>query len=86
MYITVDVIVDGALEAEYTALSKETLDEVVGEIMAASASDGLPTQVWAVIHNHDPLPDGEPCGCDMYLTRHAPYVTFNDPEHENITP
>lgn len=72
-YITATVIVDGALETEVELLSFEELQTFITEAALASV-DGLPTEVYALFHDH--VPDSE-CVCLQYLQDHGPHCTFN---------
>jgi hypothetical protein len=80
MYKTVDVIIDGALNGEYTFMTDVPLQRLVEKTGKRASENGLHTQMFVVQHDH-PLaqPDPEECACAQYLTDHAPAWEWNAP-------
>jgi len=68
------VVVDGAMDSEFQVDSFEELQSLIAEVAAQAAADGLPTQVYALFHDHKP---GIECECVQYLQDHHPHCTFN---------
>jgi hypothetical protein len=73
MYADVSVVVDGALEDEQTFYDETLMAEFIREIEDEARSDGYPTQVYVLFHDH---PEGE-CECIQYVQSHKPYAEFN---------
>lgn len=75
MYATVTVIVDGALESEENYSDDLLMREHLRDIAEDAASDGYPTQVYVLTHEH--ADDGRECACIQYSQDHRPVHTFN---------
>jgi hypothetical protein len=84
-YIECSVIVDGALEKEVVLYSFSELNAFITE-EALAAIDGLPTEIYALFHDHEPMMF---CNCLSYLQDHGPHCSFNmdrEPEHDSQSP
>jgi hypothetical protein len=80
MFIDGAIVVGGALDEEFEVYSFAELQTKIAEVAAQAATDGLPTQVYALFHDHEP---GIECECIQYLQDHHPHCTFNISE-ENL--
>jgi hypothetical protein len=70
MYITAQLIIDGALDEDVSYNTEDEFDSWLNEVK--QQSEAFPDQEWQVfliVHDH-PLGD---CMCVQYLTDHSPY-------------
>lgn len=77
-FATVSVIVSGALDSEATVLERDWdayLNAMLSGIDAAFASDGQPTEVYILWHEHDM---GVECECMQYVTDHHPDYVWGE--------
>lgn len=70
MFVTVTVIVDGALEEEETFRDYLLFDHYLSSLKEDAASHGYPTDVFALYHLHDE--DAGHCECIQFETDHSP--------------
>lgn len=78
-YWSASVVVDGALEHE-DDVSPEGLDELLKKTKDEASADGLPTEVFAIWHEHAPRTDDDDAEdvCAQYATDHRPIWSSED--------
>ena len=76
-YAEVSVIVDGALDKEETFHDYALQAEFIDSVREDARSDGYPTEVYILDHDHDHLGDGEECACIQYAQDHRPAHAWN---------
>jgi len=74
-YVTITVIVDGALESEDDFTDYALAEEWIREVARDAENDGVLTEVYLLRHEHDPFEDGD-CSCIQYITDHHPAYVF----------
>jgi hypothetical protein len=81
-YAEVSVIVDGALDAEVMFTDETLMLAYLASVGAEAESDGLPTEVYVLWHDH-PLYDEavdldyDDCACVQYVSDHHPDYSWN---------
>ena len=78
-YTSVTTVVDGAVHDEQD-LPDDTVDAYVAGQRREAEIDGLPCEVFAVHHDHDPDLDEwgqESCHCAQYAQDHRPILSVN---------
>lgn len=77
------IIIDGALDESKELYSEAEIDELVSTLDRL-ASDGKPTELYLLRHDHAPLgPDDEDV-CVQYLTDHHPFKSWNVSADEEL--
>ncbi len=74
VYAEVSVIVDGALDSDRTFTNQDELDAYLEMVRVESETDGQPTEVYVLYHEHG---KGADCLCIQYETDHHPYARYN---------
>jgi len=74
-YVTLSVIVDGALERETNYFDETLLHENMRDEIRDQKDHGYPTEIYYLWHDHAPVSD---CNCMEYAQDHNPYWTSQD--------
>ena len=79
-YTEATVMVDGAVYEEATLTDDTLIDEWVDRVRREAESDGLPTLIYFLFHDHHPDddPDGEGCQCIQFLPDLRPAHSWNE--------
>lgn len=81
MYIEATAVVEGALDTQTTFSDESSFNQWMENQHTKAQEDGLHTQIYKLVHEHDYVGADSrlECDCIQYLHDHRPFASWNDP-------